>query len=237
MRKVITITIAIIAIVIAICAPFNATCALADTDQEILFRGLSWDLPADEYELALYDTWFGRDFHISFLKEQDMADMPFFDGYVNTKNYVDVKNYNYILDMSGEMYVAGYNVSRITGSALPLVKNGVVGKQLSDYRFASWEYRFRYEDADVIYDDLSAKLSFLYGTQESLDNKSEEIETASIWSGSNNTCAVLIKTATEYNGETVKTVRLVYTFSNLADWVAAIDDPSSTVDKSSIDGL
>lgn len=221
--------------------------ALGQTEEEILFRSIPWSTPAREYYDTLWNTvgkyadrpaddLDAKFKYRMFFDESSSESISYFDMEAIMFKYreelpAELKKFNlYIYPQEG-YHVAGYPLSSISGTAIPRVTNGQVSDQ-DRAQVISIQYIY---DKDTIsnktewFNDMTDKLISLYGEYDSeyINTFSSEV-TARLWLGRNNTYALLYLSLSP---------TLEYGLTNAKDLIEALKDPSSTVDKSSVEGL
>lgn len=120
--------------------------ALADTDKEILFLGIPWDLQLSDYLERLEEKGLDNPISSDFVM----------DGYKRTTMFGNE-------DYSPVCKVAGYDVILITIDHVDRLVDDTFNRNVSENIVHKVTYSLYYKEQDEIIVDLIEKLSFLYG--------------------------------------------------------------------------
>ena len=169
-----------VAVVIVLTVALLSVHAFAD---EILFRNLPWDCsPADVKES------FGKYLYFS-----DSMCAPLWSHWdhpgLSSADYSD-KHAGFRLETgypASGISVAGYDIKEARIFFLyGVTEDGQLDRRPDAGRMCGAFYSFRFENVESAYEDLKAKLSYLYGEPE------KENDTSIIWHGDNNTAVRMV---------------------------------------------
>lgn len=229
---------------------FLSLCFTSAFADEIRFRGISWDTDAQSFWNIIHDelgepidpdSWGGQYLLEVAVKECSTFWYKHFesDRIITSLNHLDnYPVYSILVFCSDDVFVAGYPVSSIDGFAIPRVENGIVCSSPSDNRMINASYRFDLDRISAPYADvcnsLRDKLTALYGNAYSIEIVNDF--TSILWLGENDTYVDLSFSFPE-PGAGLSHLGLEYGVLNAPALIDLIENPESTIDPSSIDGL
>lgn len=158
----------------------------------ILFRGVEWGVKQKDAEKALSGIKFNSpDTYTHWRSVKDFLT----DAYPYTFYYNSVLGYNlYATDSSkSNLKVAGYQVNSIGLKFVYLTDdNGILVRDAEHSALITATYTFKVTDKKAVFDDLTDKLTSLYGEiDESYQDGYSIVNTINIWYGSEGTLVVL----------------------------------------------
>lgn len=223
--------------------------AVAETyDAEILFRNLPWLMDVDSFTAQIaaeLSETLSKDAEMLGIKAVRILNsfVPYFENNArHEKTALPMSGFNFSIGLFKDgALVAGYPISHISGFALYGVENGVVTKDAKGSRVISATYaimRTETTDFEATFVDLKTKLSVLYGDPvDSWANGKSTSQTDCVrWLGQNDTY-VMLSYWHDVSQPLSGMISIEYGTFRAADLVAAIQNPETTIDKSSTDGL
>lgn len=183
MKKIIALTLVLLMLVI--------TTAFAQTEKEITFRDVQWG--ASYTEMAKkFPNYNFHDSHGKLYKTFSVDQVILDNGGIEYE-YSDI---NVIADSySPESQVAGYTTTAVKLFFAFTPVDGILTKELKDTAMYAAQYEFATTDIEAMAEDLTAKLTGLYGDPDKTDEGSNVWGTEfkyTYWYGGNDTGVVLI---------------------------------------------
>ena len=234
----------IIALIVTVILIMPMTFAAGESDKEIVFRDTPWGISFTEAtELFSEYRLYGSTGEM--MKFYPIVQL-YSDTY-DTKNAPEYHDINIIGNgWNHEFTVAGYTTSGIRLHFAYKVIDGVITHEESDSMMYGAQYLFEPADAEAMVNDLTTKLSSLYGDID--DNGTRNLNGIWdfkwwIWKGANNTAVSLTwKTSEEYKDEvwisyfTYDGDKWLYEASD-GEKERLIREEKSGADSGSVDGL
>lgn len=211
-----------------------ALTANAETEKEILFRGIQWDTDIVAFSVALNNDLqeHGVDFRYSI--EDSEETLVILYGYSESEPlHIDRYNpttayYDSVFTIDKNTFsVADVETNTIWLYAIPKVHEGkpMDGKENAGVVFAKYDMSLEsYTDKNLIYDGLCEKLKQLYGEPDEAESY------MMLWYGAKDTFCEIIQ---HNNG----TIELDYGKTDLPERMIPLLNESSDIDMSNVDGL
>lgn len=210
-----------------------STCALAQTDKEILFRNISWEMDIKGFSSAVADSISQQSTDFRFEIECSADTFVYFEGYTGTGTtmidsyYPTAPCYESVFTIDGTVNVAGVKADSVWLYAIPKMQDGepMDGEENTEVVYAKYSMSLNsYTDKTVVYDGLCEKLKQLYGEPDKLESY------MMLWYGENDTFCGII----QYNDGGIM---IGYGKSDLPERMKVLMDNPSDVDTSDYDGL
>lgn len=218
--------------------------AFATYDGEILFRDIPWDTDIVSFNDQIISEIHPDDYFslkgISTRRYVDYFDDSYDDPfmYYTFKNEVDYA-FDVLISADDGILVAAWPLSFVTANAIHNVENGIVLRDPLESRIINCTYHFdldRIDDGNLALQDLKDKLVSTYGDiWRTIENDDGLYITEHIWLG-DNTYVALRATSHPESNELIF-LKLEYGITNAIDLLKRIENPESTIDLSSTEGL
>ena len=193
--------------------------ATADTNENIVFHGIPWDISINELASALKE----RGIPVGYNDISNDANMAvwtyeFRNSYEHDIETTGHKISRYFWNDDVVVNIAGYPVQRMEFYAHYDITDGVLKQDANESRYYLTNSWFDVDDemAVSVYNDLSSKLTRLYGNgSENTTYIVDNTYTYTVWNGANNTAVCLYRSVSDSSD--YQFVHLMYGKTNIEE--------------------